>query len=141
MKMTKKDYKKFSVMSPDMIKKFMNLPREKGIELIKRVNYNFYLEKENILKQAFDENLITKKEYEEKYKDMFYDDYGSDSFLQYINAVMNTKVDCFVTENERMLKRNTCPKCGRIYFMKIAEDGSIVEPCPVCLGLFDEDEK
>ena len=35
------------------------------------------------------------------------------------------------------LKRNTCPKCGRIYFMAVAKDGSVAEPCPVCLGLFD----
>ena len=36
------------------------------------------------------------------------------------------------------LKRNICPDCGRIYFMAIAEDESIVEPCPVCLGLFGD---
>jgi hypothetical protein len=36
---------------------------------------------------------------------MFYDEFGSDSFIQYINAVMNAKIDFFVTENERMLKR------------------------------------
>lgn len=35
------------------------------------------------------------------------------------------------------LKRNTCPKCGRIYFIKIAKDGSVIEPCPICLGLFE----
>jgi len=37
------------------------------------------------------------------------------------------------------LKRSTCPECGRIYFIKIAADGSIVEPCPVCLGLFENE--
>ena len=36
---------------------------------------------------------------------MFYDDYGSDSFMQYINAVMNAKIDFFITENERILKK------------------------------------
>ena len=36
------------------------------------------------------------------------------------------------------LKRNVCPDCGRIYFIKLAADGSIVEPCPVCLGLFGD---
>ena len=35
------------------------------------------------------------------------------------------------------LKRNTCPQCGRIHFTKIAGDGSVVELCAVCLGLFD----
>ena len=24
-----------------------------------------------------------------------------------------------------------------IIFMKLADDGSVIEPCPVCLGLFD----
>ncbi|MEK6983059.1 MAG: hypothetical protein AABX33_00665 [Nanoarchaeota archaeon] len=36
---------------------------------------------------------------------MFYDEFGSDSFIQYINAVMNAKTHCFITNNERMLKR------------------------------------
>ena len=63
------------------------------------------LQKESILKQAFQENIFTEEEYNEKYKDMFYDEYGSDSFMQYIKAVMNAKIDFFVTENERMLKR------------------------------------
>ena len=35
------------------------------------------------------------------------------------------------------LKKTTCPKCGRIHFSKIADDGTVVELCPVCLGLFD----
>lgn len=38
------------------------------------------------------------------------------------------------------LKRNTCPECGRLYFMTIASDGSIVEPCPICLGLFGDEK-
>lgn len=104
--MTKKSpYKKFSRMDPELIKRLLALPKSEGIELVKRINYRFYLEKENILKQAFQENLFTREEYEEKYKDMFYDNYGADSFIQYINAVMNSKVDCFATINERMLKR------------------------------------
>ncbi len=39
------------------------------------------------------------------------------------------------------LKRTVCQKCSRIYFMAVAKDGSIVQPCPVCLGLFDERKK
>ena len=34
------------------------------------------------------------------------------------------------------LKRNICPGCGRVYSIKLARDGSVVKPCPVCLGLF-----
>ncbi|MBS3114288.1 hypothetical protein J4448_04245 [Candidatus Woesearchaeota archaeon] len=63
------------------------------------------LQKDNVLKQAFEEKLFTEQEYNQKYKDMFYDDYGSDSFIQYINAVMNAKIDFFVTENERLLRK------------------------------------
>jgi len=39
------------------------------------------------------------------------------------------------------LKRTICNKCGRLYFMAIAKDGSIIQPCPVCLGLFDVRKK
>jgi len=99
------DFKKFKVIEPHLIEKIVSLPKEEGIRLFKRINYKMYLAKDKILKQAFDEKLFTEEEYEEKYKDMFYDDYGSDSFMQYINAVMNAKINCFVTINERILKR------------------------------------
>lgn len=39
------------------------------------------------------------------------------------------------------LTKNTCPKCGRLYFMKTSEDGSVIEPCPICMGLFDDEKK
>ncbi|HIH11115.1 TPA: hypothetical protein HA241_02920 [Candidatus Woesearchaeota archaeon] len=35
------------------------------------------------------------------------------------------------------LKKTTCSKCGRIHFSKIANGGTVVELCPVCLRLFD----
>ena len=38
------------------------------------------------------------------------------------------------------LTKNICPKCGRLYFMKTLEDGSVIEPCPVCMGLFDDEK-
>ena len=104
--MDKKDeHKNFVVIEPKLIKKLLNLPKPIGIKILERVNYKIHLQKESILKQAFEENIFTEKEYNEKYKDMFYDDYGSDSFVQYVNAVMNSKIDFFVTENERILKR------------------------------------
>src|SRR3989338_5929375 len=120
-----KTHKKFSVMKKEDILRLMSLPKEKGIELMKRVNYKFHLAKDDILKQAFEEKLFTKEEYEEKYKDMFYDDYGSDSFVQYINAVMNTKVDCFVTHNERMLTRKD--ELKKRFGLRIASSKEIVE--------------
>ncbi len=104
--MNKKDeHKNFVEIETKLIKKLLNLPKPIGMKILQRINYKMNLQKENILEQAFQENLFTVKEYNEKYKDMFYDEYGSDSFMQYINAVMNTKIDFFVTENERMLKR------------------------------------
>lgn len=104
--MNKKDeHKNFVEIDPKLVKKLLNLPKPIGMKILERINYKINLQKENILKQAFEENLFTEEEYDKKYKDMFYDDYWSDSFIQYINAVMNVKIDFFVTENERMLKR------------------------------------
>lgn len=36
------------------------------------------------------------------------------------------------------LKRTICQQCGRLYFMKLAKDGSVVQPCPICLGVFGD---
>ena len=55
--------------------------------------------------QAFNDKLITKEEYEKSYKDMFYDEFGFDGFSQYIDAVANSKGDCFVTLNKNLIKR------------------------------------
>ena len=55
--------------------------------------------------------------------------------------MINMKIDRIIIAEDNIranLKRNVCPECGRIYFMAIAQDGSVAEPCPVCLGLFDE---
>ena len=103
--MKKDEHKHFVEIEPKLIKKLLNLPKPIGMKILERVNYKIHLQKESILKQAFEENLFTEEEYNENYKDMFYDDYGSDSFMQHINAVMNAKIDLFVTENERMSKR------------------------------------
>ena len=103
--MKKDEHKNFVQIEPKLIKKLLNLPKPIGMKILDRINYKLHLQKGNILKQAFEENLFTEKEYNENYKDMFYDDYGSDSFMQYINAVMNAKIDFFITENERILKK------------------------------------
>ena len=93
-----KGYKRFSIMSKDMLKGMLSLPKPVGRRIFERINYKLHLAKGDILKQAFEEKLFTEEEYNEKYKDMFYDDYGSDSFMQYINAVMNSEVDCFLED-------------------------------------------
>ncbi len=103
--MKKDEHKNFVEIEPKLIKNLLTLPKPIGIKILERINYKLHLQKESILNQAFEENLFTKKEYNKKYKDMFYDEYGSDSFIQYINAVMNAKIDFFITENERMLKK------------------------------------
>ena len=103
--MKKDEHKDFVVIEPKLIKNLLNLPKPIGLKILERINYKMHLQKENILKQAFEENLFTESEYNEKYKDMFYDEFGSDSFIQYINAVMNAEIDFFVTGNERMLKK------------------------------------
>ena len=103
--MKKDAHKHFAEIEPKLIRKLLNLPKPIGIKILERINYKLNLQKENVLKQAFEENLFTEGEYNKNYKDMFYDEYGSDSFVQYINSVMNAEIDFFVTENERMLKR------------------------------------
>ena len=54
---------------------------------------------------------------------------------------MEPEIDRIIIAEDNIranLKKNICPKCNRIYFMSIASDGSIIEPCPVCLGVFDD---
>lgn len=101
----KDEHKNFVEIEPKLIKKLLNLPKPIGMKILEKVNYKIHLQKESILKQAYEENLFTEEEYDEKYKNMFYDEFGSDSFTQYINAVMNAKIDFFITRNERMLNR------------------------------------
>ena len=103
--MKKDEYKNFVEIKPELIKKFLDLPKPIALKLIEKVNYKMHLQKERILKQAFEENIFAEEEYNERFKDMFYADYGSDSFIQYINTVMNAKIDFFITENERMLEK------------------------------------
>ena len=123
--MGKDEHKNFVEIEPKLIKKLLNLPKPIGMKILDRINYKLHLQKGNILKQAFEENLFTEKEYNENYKDMFYDDYGSDSFMQYINAVMNAKIDFFITENERMLKKKEELK-GR-FGLEIASPEDIIK--------------
>lgn len=60
-----------------------------------------------VLKQAYDSGILAPEEYESKYKGHFYDEFGCDSFVQYLHAAMNMdkKEDYFLTGNERLLKR------------------------------------
>ena len=53
---------------------------------------------------------------------------------------MNEVIERIIIAEEKVkanLKRNACPQCDRVHFTKIADDGSVVDICGVCLGLFD----
>ena len=124
-RMIRKYNRKFSEIPPEMIRKLLNLPEEESIKLFERIKKRIHLEKDKILEQAFDENILTKEEYEQKYKDMFYDDHGMDSFVQYIDAVLSKKVDCFVTFNERMLNKKE--ELKERFGLRIASPKEILE--------------
>ena len=53
---------------------------------------------------------------------------------------MDGKIERIIIAEDKIkanLKRTICQQCGRIYFMAVAKDGSTVQPCPVCLGVFE----
>ena len=53
---------------------------------------------------------------------------------------MDEKIERIIIAEDKIkanIKRIVCQKCGRIYFMAVAKDGSVVQPCPVCFELFD----
>ena len=54
---------------------------------------------------------------------------------------IDNKIDRIIIAEDKIkanLKRTICEQCGRAYFMALAKDGSTVQPCPVCLGVFEE---
>ena len=99
--------KRFVRIKKELIEKLANISKEEGEKLLERLRYRLHQQKNKILKQAIEEKLITKEEYEKNYKDMFYDEFGFDSFLQYIDGVMNSKGDYFVSLNKNLLKRRS----------------------------------
>ena len=97
--------RKFGIVKKEWIEELAKLPREESERLLERFRYRLHEQKNKILEQAFSKKIITKEEYESNYKDMFYDDFGFDGFLQYLDAVMNAKSDYFVTLNKNLVKR------------------------------------
>ena len=97
--------RKFGVVKKELIEKLSNLSKEDGERLLERFRYRLHEQKARVLEQAFGEKLISKEEYEKKYRDMFYDELGFDGFLQYLDAVMNAKGDYFATLNGNLIKR------------------------------------
>lgn len=118
-------HQRFSKVGPEMLKKMLSLPKSTGLEIMERVKYRLHEEKGAVLEQAYKEGLFMEKEYNEKYKDHFYDDYGCDSFIQYINAAMNAEIDRFVTVNERILRRRD--ELEEKFKLKIASPEEIIQ--------------
>ena len=85
--------------------KLASMSKEEAEKFLERLRYKFHLQQDRILKEAFSKKILTKEEYEGNYKDMFYDEFGFDSFLQYIDGVMNANADYFVTLNKNLIKR------------------------------------
>ena len=81
------------------------MPKEEGERFLERLRFKMRAHQNRILKEAFNKKIITEEEYENNYKDMFYDEFGFDGFLQYLDGVMNAKADYFVTLNKNLIKR------------------------------------
>ena len=97
--------KKFGVIKKEWIMNLMNAPKEEQERLMQRFRFVLHEQKTRILSEAFEKKLFTEQQYEENYKDQFYDEFGYDGFLQYIDGVMNADADYFVTENKNLIKR------------------------------------
>ncbi len=100
-----KNQNRFGVIKKEWIENLISLPKEEKERFFERIGRALHGQKERILEQAFKKKIFTKEEYENNYKDMFYDEFGFDSFLQYLDAVMNADSDYFVTGNENLLKK------------------------------------
>lgn len=96
---------KFRIVKKEWIMKLMNVPKEQQELLLQRFRYALDKQKTRILNDAFGKNLFTQQEYDKNYKDRFYDEFGYDGFLQYIDGLMNADADYFVTENKNLIKR------------------------------------
>lgn len=96
---------KFGVIKKEWIVNLANMPKEEGEKFLERLRYKLHAQQNRILKEAFRKRIITKEDYEADFKDMFYDEFGFDGFLQYIDGVMNANADYFVTLNKNLIKR------------------------------------
>ena len=97
--------KKFGIIKKEWIMNLINAPKEEQELLMQRFRQALHKQKARILSEAFEKNLFTQQEYEKNYKDQFYDEFGYDGFLQYIDGTMNADADYFVTENKNLIKR------------------------------------
>lgn len=98
-------YQKISPIPKDLFQHLPHLTPDQKDELISSMRAATEKMCEPVLKQAYEQGILTPEEYENQYKGHFYDDYGGDSFIQYLNAAMNSKAEYFTTMNERLIKR------------------------------------
>ncbi len=96
---------KISPIPKDLFRNLPHLTPNQKDELISRMRAASEKMREPVLKQAYEQGILTPDEYESKYRGHFFDDYGCDSFIQYLNGAMNAKAEYFTTENERLVKR------------------------------------
>jgi predicted nucleic acid-binding protein len=98
-------YQRISAIPKDLFRNPPQLTSDQKDELISRMRNASEKMREPVLKQAYEQGILTVEDYESKYKGHFYDDYGCDSFIQYLNGAMNAKAEYFTTLNERLIKR------------------------------------
>lgn len=99
------DERRFVIVKKEWIEDLSRLLKDDGEKLLERFRYRLHEQKNKILEQAFSKKIITNEEYQNNYKDRFYDEFGFDGFLQYLDAAMNAKSDYFVTLNKNLIKR------------------------------------
>lgn len=94
----------FHTITPKLLERIQSLSQQQREELAERLKRKMHEHAQEVLAQAFKKGVLSEKEYTKKYKDRFYGNHGIDSFIDYLNAAMNSKADSFVTDNERLLR-------------------------------------
>lgn len=97
--------KKFGVIKKEWIVELAKMPKEGAEKLLERMRYKLHKQQTRILEEAYKKGLFSKEDYEANFKDMFYDEFGFDGFIQYIDGVMNANADYFVTSNQNLIKK------------------------------------
>ncbi len=98
-------YQRISAIPKDLFRNPPKLTPDQRDELLSRMRAASEKMREPVLKQAYEQGILTPDEYESKYRGHFFDDYGCDSFIQYLNGAMNAKAEYFTTLNERLIQR------------------------------------
>ncbi|MBI2559265.1 hypothetical protein HYW20_08140 [Candidatus Woesearchaeota archaeon] len=97
--------KKFGVIKKEWLAKLADMSKEEGEKFLERIRNKLHEHQKKVLEEAYAKKLFSKEGYEADFKDMFYDEFGFDGFLQYIDGVMNANADYFVTVNQNLLKK------------------------------------